>query len=214
MNRLHKDLRTILFYNEERMVYERNGTPLVTDSKWSEFRHILETQFQTPFDPRDFKADDNDGLDNIAEYSEEKCICTHPIINLYYLTHTKTQMTFKVGSKCITRLDHSFEKAVKSIVKERKYRAEGNICIYCDKTLTDMRKQYQKEHCCNLVCNQKFNHRIPFGKHYGKNLLEFICTKEGNNYVNWVKDVIKDDKTQFKKYTLFLEIIYENDVDI
>ena len=215
MHKLHQDLQELFFYDHEKLVYERSpSSSLITKSKWSEFRYILEKQYGKPFNFTHYILNDSDGLDQISQEGTDKCICTHPIYNLYYLTHIETQMTFKVGSHCIHRIDEKFDEAVRDVAKERRNRKNKNICVYCDETLKDMRKKYQKDFYCNLACSMKFNHKISFGKHKDKNLLEFICTKEGNKYINWIKNIIKNDSEQFKQYVLFLEIIYENEIEL
>ena len=67
---------------------------------------------------------------------------------------------------------------------------------------------------CNLNCKSKMNYVIPFGKHKGKIMIELICTREGSEYIDWVKNVIEDDTTAFSKYPLFLEILEENIIDL
>lgn len=66
---------------------------------------------------------------------------------------------------------------------------------------------------CNYRCKSKMRYAIPFGKYKNKILVEVICTREGQEYINWINTVRKENSDSFSKYPLFLEILDETIVE-
>jgi hypothetical protein len=143
-----------------------------------------------------------------------QCLCTQCGLNLHcVIKNKKTNETCWVGSRCINRFLGHIAPLLHLEETKLRNREIGNVCHYCDEPLVDLRKKYQKNGYCNSHCSYKNRYCIPFGKHKGKRLVEFMMNKEGNNWVTWVRDQIKDDPTAFGRYDVFREILEEVEVD-
>lgn len=219
---LHEDLRPLFSYDPVYMCYIRNCPQLVTNNMYKEFLYVFEKQYGK-FEEDDYKIvactikDEVDGLDCLYEdnpFEGELCCCTHPIKNLYYIENIKHKQAWLVGSECVKKVSSTlYEQTRKYKIKTQRKR-EGKICGFCEEPLVDLRKKYQKIGYCDYRCYKKSQYKINFGKHKGKILNEFVYTKNGFNYVQWVKKVLKDDKYAFRQYPLFLEIIENIDLEL
>jgi len=144
-----------------------------------------------------------------------QCLCTQLGITIYNMIENSiTKKKCWVGSVCIDKFLPQLKKQKNELLRINKYKDQGYICLYCNDVLPSRRKKVNKEMFCNLNCKSKMNYVIPFGKHKGKIMIELICTREGSEYIDWVKNVIEDDTTAFSKYPLFLEILEENIIDL
>lgn len=182
-----------------------------TNTMEKEFIYILEKQCGSPFAPNDW--DPHDYTEYDYDTNKQSCICTHEIKHLYMITHKPTNISFQVGSDCIFKLgDIGLTQKMHKVIKSRKMREIGCICIYCAEPLLDRRKKVQREGFCDKSCMAKMNYVIPFGKHKGKLLVELLCMKN-DTYLDWVKNERKEDPTAFSKFVLFLEIIDETVVE-
>ena len=141
-----------------------------------------------------------------------KCLCSQ--CNLRYHCVVENRLTGKsawVGSKCITKfLTHLKEDMTKKIKILENYK-QGNICNYCEETLTDLRLKHQKNGFCDSICYRKYHYKIPFGKFKNINMIEFLASERGSSYRKWIEKTILDDSNAFSQYPLFLLILKEND---
>lgn len=211
MNRLHPDLRPLFWYDGK--VYRRQmKSELKTKNMGTEFFWVIKTQFG------EFLDEDwdiwNTGSDIDEDGEFEKCICTHLIKKLFYITHLPTKMTFLVGCDCVLKEGGKLADKMKIAIKRKANWKKGNICMYCSDPLTDMRKTYQRDGYCDIKCDHKFRYLMPFGKFKGARLVELMCTTAGFQYINeWVKPLLDLDKNSFYKFPLFTEIVNETDLE-
>lgn len=218
MEQLNQKIHHLFYYDETKKVYVRHNRDMTKSNMYAEFLYIFETQYGK-FIEEDWEPEflHEGEYDIYHPYSEEAgdsenriCVCTHHIHNLYYITHKHSQMTFQVGSKCVMKCGENIAEKMKTVIVKLKNFEKGNICIYCDEPLTDNRRTYQKHGFCDYSCYQKMKYIIPFGKHKGKLLVEFICTKDGINYIdNYINLERMKDVHAFRRYPMFLEIIDE-----
>lgn len=207
MDKLDTKLHKIFYYDTDYKIYRRHEPELQNKTMHQEFLWVINTQFGS-FIPSDWDVWDTS--DNYSDDTFCFCICSHPVNNLYYITHKPSQMTFQVGSECVLKVDdEELKTKMKNIIKRRKAIEKGNTCIYCNEPLTDIRKLYQKDRLCNRLCFVKNNYVIPFGKYKGEILIEFMCTKKGMEYIDWIRQVRDKDPNSFSRYHVFLEILDE-----
>lgn len=210
MEKLNEKIKSLFYYDKDKLVYVRHNCHMTQSTMYKEFMYILETQFGK-FNEKDWDPQDYYTQDDLEDDTEGHiCICTHPICGLYYITHKPTQMSFQVGSQCVKKCGEVLAEKMKlSIVKTRNF-LRGNICIYCEDPLTDLRLKHQKKFFCNSRCYHKMKYTIPFGTHKSKVLVEFMCTLRGENWIKWINEIRANDKKAFYKHPLLLEIIDEN----
>ena len=217
---LHPDLRPLFWYDGK--VYRRKmKSELKTKNMGTEFFWVIKTQFGEFLDEDWDIWNTGNGMDEEGDQfygedfsTENKCICTHKIFNLFYITHLPTKMTFQVGCDCVLKEGGKLADKMKIEIKRKANWKKGNICTYCSDPLTDMRKTYQRDGYCDIKCDHKFRYLMPFGKFKKQRLVEFMVTDRGKQYINeFVKPTIEFDKNAFYRYPLFLEIVNETDLE-
>jgi len=222
MNKLKPSLRQLFYYNPITDCYIRHNDNKLTSNYSTEFLYVFQTQYGE-FNENDYKVvgynikNESDALfDGYVDNPNEGsiCCCTHPIKNFYYIQNIKHNQTWLVGSECVKKVSYYLYQQTLKYKKQHERMAEGRICGYCENVLIDLRKKIQKKGYCDINCYRKSQYKINFGIHKGKILNEFVYTKKGFDYIQWVKSVLKKDRNAFGQYPLFLEIIEEIELEL
>ena len=208
MENLHKDIRHLFYYDKG--VYKRNKKSMKTGNMFLEFKYIMDVSFGM-FLEEDWDINGNyDNIENdVSDSYKDRCICTHVITEAWLITHKPTGLTFQVGKDCVKKTSELLYGKLLSIKRKQHYKKLGRICSYCNETLTDIRKKHQKNFLCNSICSYKYKYVIPFGSFKGINMIEFLNTKRGQGWHEWIMKQRKSNKESFKRHPVFIEIVDE-----
>jgi len=179
---------------------------------FTKYRNSIYNQFTEIYMTRDYdKAYDfTEHPSQVLGDKREQCLCSQLGLLTYFIVHNRyTNKKCWVGSECINKFFPHLVPRKKELLRQEKNRELGNICIYCDEPLKSMKSKINKEMYCNYRCKTKMQYTIPFGKFKKMRLVEVICTREGQSYIEWINEVKQENPKAFSKYPLFLEIINE-----
>ena len=141
------------------------------------------------------------------------CLCCKVGIHFHFVIKNRhNEQTCWVGSSCIDKFLPHLREDKNTARKKMLNKSVGLVCQYCYEPLVDMRKVYQRDHLCDKWCYKKYHYTIPFGKHKKINLVEFIFTKKGRDWFDWVKKQFIINPRAFIRYPLFREIFEENEM--
>jgi hypothetical protein len=137
-------------------------------------------------------------LSPITRVEEKKCICSHPILNNYFITNEKTKTILVIGSDCMKRfLDPSLrcEECNAPIQNVVQRISEGNfICREC--------KQKRKR----VVKDYKDRYIVELGKYYLKTF------EEAGNDQEFVQSVLDMDEADWspnlRNFYIYIKALY------
>ena len=136
----------------------------IEKNKHAEFIYIIEQKTNTKFNEEEWFV-----IDCIPQSLKAYCICSNPIENLYYIKHVPTDLTFLVGSKCISKISTKLYLDMKK-----------SKCI-CGNLILDRRNKYGRLGYCSKTCVPL---KLNFGKHKGK-----LITEVDKSYIKWLYGV-------------------------
>ena len=136
----------------------------IEKNKHAEFIYIIEQKTNTKFNEEEWFV-----IDCIPQSLKAYCICSNPIENLYYIKHVPTDLTFLVGSKCISKISTKLYLDMKK-----------SKCI-CGNLILDRREKYGRLGYCSKTCVPL---KLNFGKHKGK-----LITEVDKSYIKWLYGV-------------------------
>lgn len=142
----------------------------IEKNKHTEFIYIIEQKTNTKFNEEEWFV-----IDTISQSYKSYCICSQQIENLHFIKHIPSDLTFLVGSKCISKIS---TKLYLDMIKTK--------CI-CGNLILDRREKYGRLGYCNKTCMPM---KINFGKHKGK-----LITEVDKQYIKWLYNLeyIYDD---------------------
>lgn len=208
----NKTKREILFFNILQISYQEGKLTkeIIDDEKrYYEYKQNIYKQFER----RDLFVRGYDNFIDVTHSLQNRdnigqCLCSHCGLVYHHVIENKhTGETCWVGSECINNFLPHLEKESKKCIRKFNNEQTGDVCLYCDEGLTDMRLTYQRKRCCNYTCYKKYKYILPFGKFKGQNLLEFLFTERGQSWYKWAKNTLYEKPIAFHRYPLFKEIL-------
>lgn len=126
--------------------YERiENIPIRQKNKKDELFSIIETFTKEKINPKNWEY--RGGVENCySEYdSDQTCICSeNDCRHLFFKTHIKSNLTFKLGSQCILKFHNKNDETDNEIEKKNE-----------EKILNEAMRNSKKETCKNDNCGKK-----------------------------------------------------------